>query len=148
MKTRFLFPHQWRKVGVCLFILGLVVIGLYRYFDDQIVTWQFKRHHAGLEDYEELIPDVFLLLLIFGLFLIAFTKEKIEDEQLMQLRLDSLQWSIYLNYAILVVCILAVDSWHFFINIAAHYIFTPLVFFIIRFRWAVYQSNRLLNSED
>jgi hypothetical protein len=148
MKTRFLFPYQWRKIGICLFILGLIVAGLQSYFQDDLSTWQVERSNAGKADFEGLIPDLMLLLLICGLFLIAFSKEKIEDEQIMQLRLDSLQWSIYLNYAILIACIILVDNWHFFISIAAHYIFTPLVFFIIRFRWAVYQSTRLLNSEE
>lgn len=148
MKTRFLFPYPWRKIGVCLLILGLIVAGLQSYFSENLITWQIERNNAGRASFEGLISDTMLLLLVCGLFLIAFSKEKIEDEQLMQLRLDSLQWSIYLNYAILIVCIILVDNWHFFISIAAHYIFTPLVFFIIRFRWAVYQSTRLLKSEE
>ena len=40
-------------------------------------------------------------MVLVGLFLIAFSKEKIEDEQIVQFRLDSLRWAIYLNYAIL-----------------------------------------------
>jgi len=43
------------------------------------------------------------LLVLVGLFLIAFSKEKIEDEQISQLRLDSLRWAIYLNYFILLL---------------------------------------------
>jgi hypothetical protein len=148
MKTRFLFPHQWRKIGITLFILGVITASVKSYFILNITTWQVEQHLAGHADYERLLSTAILLLLIGGLFLIAFSKERIEDEHIMQLRLDSLQWSMYLNYAILIACIVLIDSWHFFIGIAAHYIFTPLVFFIIRFRWAVYQSTRLLKNEN
>ena len=41
--------------------------------------------------------------MLVGLIIVAFSKEKIEDEQISQLRLDSLQWAVYLNYIILVI---------------------------------------------
>lgn len=138
MKSRFLFPYKWRIVGIVLFIVGLVasLVGFIHHSD---INTDISR---------ELATDVLLLTLIVGLLLIAFTKEKIEDEHIAQLRLDSLQWAIYFNYAVLILCIVFVSNWHLFINIATHYIFTPLIFFIIRFRWVVYQSNRALKVEE
>ncbi|RVU01444.1 hypothetical protein EOD41_05635 [Mucilaginibacter limnophilus] len=147
MKTRFLFPYHWRKIGVALFILGFIVSGLTLYFRDAIAIWYFEHNPKGKPLFDELTHDISLLLWICGLFLTAFTKEKIEDEQIAQLRLDSLQWSIYFNYAVLVICIILIDSWHLMLGVAAHYIFTPLIFFIIRFRWAIYQANRSLKND-
>jgi len=40
-------------------------------------------------------------MVLVGLFLVAFSLERVEDEQITQLRLDSLRWAIYLNYVIL-----------------------------------------------
>ena len=79
-----------------------------------------------------------------GLFLAAFSKEKIEDEQISQLRLDSLQWAIYVNYILLIVSlILTSDTEHIlFLNLLI-----PLVFFIIRFQWKIFQNNRLLKKD-
>jgi len=85
------------------------------------------------------------LLMAIGLFLAAFSKEKIEDEQISQLRLDSLQWAIYVNYILLIVSlILSTDTEHvLFLNLLV-----PLVFFIIRFQWKLYLNNRLLRKDE
>jgi hypothetical protein len=84
------------------------------------------------------------LLMALGLFLAAFSKEKIEDEQISQLRLDSLQWAIYVNYMLLIVSlILSSDTEHIlFLNLLV-----PLVFFIIRFQWKLFQNNRMLKRD-
>lgn len=51
------------------------------------------------------------LLVLVGLFRIAFSKEKVEDEQIAQLRLDSLRWSIYFYYLTLVMSIVTASRW-------------------------------------
>ena len=85
------------------------------------------------------------LFMAIGLFIVAFSKEKIEDEQISQLRLDSLQWAIYFNYLLLIVILI-------FSKDGAHILFLnmliPLAFFIIRFRWKIYQNNRLLRKDE
>ncbi|MFD0751991.1 hypothetical protein ACFQZS_17690 [Mucilaginibacter calamicampi] len=148
MKSRFLFPYPWRKWGVALFIIGLTLSAVHIVFDEYFSGLHHGQMLAGKADLRELVTDIILLTLICGLLLIAFTKEKVEDEHIAQLRLDSLQWSIYFNYIGLIICIVCITNWHMFVGIAAHFIFTPLLFFIIRFRWVVYQSNRLLHSEE
>jgi hypothetical protein len=86
------------------------------------------------------------LMVLVGLFLIAFSKEKIEDEQIAQLRLDSLRWAIYLNYAILLFSLIFTqggNSKHFLtLNI-----WLPLLFFILRFQWVLYRLNRSVKPE-
>ena len=147
MKTRFLFPYSWRKYGVVLFIIGVAISLIHVFLDAHMVA---LHHHSfdGKTDFRELVTDIILLTLICGLLLIAFTKEKIEDEHIAQLRLDSLQWSIYFNYIGLIICIVLITNWHMFIGIAAHFIFTPLLFFIIRFRWVIYQANSQLKHRE
>lgn len=148
MKTRFLFPHKFRKVGLVLFLLGIGLYALFYSFGDQIMEYEIIQGNMG-----NVIPiniishDVNLILFIAGLLLIGFTKEKIEDEQIAQLRLDSLQWAMYFNYALMLICVLVVNGMDF-LAVMAYQIFTPLAFFIIRFRWTVYQSTRLLRSEE
>ncbi|MCD8741280.1 hypothetical protein LT679_11760 [Mucilaginibacter roseus] len=144
MKARFLFPHKWSLIGAILFILGFVVAALNYHYLHRIEVMQGDTTF----DINGALHDIAILLWIGGLFLVAFSKEKIEDEQIAQLRLDSLQWSIYFNYAILVLCILFIDRWHVMLGVAAHFIFTPLLFFIVRFKWAIYQLNRSLKNTD
>jgi len=84
--------------------------------------------------------------MLVGLFLIAFSKEKIEDEQIAQLRLDSLRWAIYLNYLILLLSLVFTNGIDF-IDILRLNLWVPLLFFIIRFRWVLYRLNRSLTIE-
>ena len=86
------------------------------------------------------------ILVLIGLFLIAFSKEKIEDEQISQLRLDSLRWAIYMNYFILLLSLIFTNGIDF-IDMLRLNLWVPLVFFIIRFRWVIYRLNRSLNME-
>lgn len=140
MKTRFLFPH-WARIAGYLCFLAYIPVALLEKF-----LKAANEHPTASFFTDHFFTMVILMLIVIGLLLVAFSKEKIEDERIAQLRLDSLQWSVYFNYAGLIVCIVFITNWHMFVGIAAHFIFTPLLFFIIRFRWVIYQSNRLLRN--
>ncbi|HEY5326798.1 MAG TPA: hypothetical protein VIJ27_07345 [Mucilaginibacter sp.] len=157
MKSRFLFPHKWRLIGYLCFaadlIFAIVLTVLhpegYAATDlRQVPGPGMKPHHDICIGVTEMRwhNDITILLIIFGLLLVAFSKEKIEDEQISQLRLDSLQWAVYLNYGLFIICVLFIYGIHF-IPVLIFNIITPLIFFIIRFRWKIYQLNRLLSRE-
>ena len=78
---------------------------------------------------------------IIGLLLIAFSKEKVEDEMISQLRLESLQWAVYVNYLVLGVLILLVHGGLFF-SVMIYNLFTVLIVFIIRFRLAIRRNEK------
>jgi hypothetical protein len=141
MKSRFLFPYWCRYLGYALFLVHVPIV--------------MFRTELGFDKAEGLASHgifgshhIFFIatttLAALGLFLVAFSKEKIEDEQISQLRLDSLQWAIYLNYVLLIIgLILTTDTEHIlFLNLIV-----PLVFFIIRFRWVIFRLNRSLPKE-
>jgi hypothetical protein len=142
MKTRFLFPHTYRTYGWLMlfpfFALGIAT--LYFNFSFDFLSIEGKRFNIG-----NLTDEVAALGLITSLMLIGFTKERIEDEQIAQLRLDSLQWSVYLNYLILCLAIIFIHGMAF-LDAMVYNMFTLLVVFIIRFRWAVNRENRLLRN--
>ena len=141
MKTRFLFPHWCRHLGYGLFLVHIPIVLLKKQlgFD----------HHSDPDDQSLFNSNhVFFmattLLMAMGLFLAAFSKEKMEDEQISQLRLDSLQWAIYLNYLLLLIgLIFTTDTEHIlFLNLLI-----PMVFFIVRFRWVLFRINSSLPKE-
>ncbi|MDR3696719.1 hypothetical protein [Mucilaginibacter sp.] len=155
MKARFLFPHKWRLVGYLCFaadiIFSIVLKVLhpegYAATDlSQVLGPGQKPYHiySGVTEMRW-HNDVTILLIIFGLLLVAFSKEKIEDEQISQSRLDSLRWAVYFNYALFIVCVLFIYGMHF-IPVLIFNMISPLIFFIIRFRWKIYQLNRSLKS--
>jgi len=154
MKSRFLFSHGWRIIGYGCFaallafaiILKLLHPEGYAAVDLHPIA---KAAHQSYNDvstgltFMRLHHDIVILLVVSGLVLIGFSKEKIEDEQIVQLRLDSLQWAVYFNYALFVGCVLFVYGMHF-IPVLIFNIISPLVFFIIRFRWKIYLLNRAI----
>jgi hypothetical protein len=141
MKTRFLFPYWCRYLGLALFLVHIPVV-LYHnaigfHFpaespDDSL----FNSHHVFF---------IFTsLVMVIGLFLIAFAKEKIEDEQIWHIRLDSLRWAIYVNYLILIISLVFTKDVHHMLQLN---LWAPLIFFIIRFRWVIFRLNRSLSRE-
>jgi len=153
MKTRFLFPSVFRLLGLLLLAADLIfVIGLkilrpegYVYADLHHVPGSGLRHDVIINDGTRWHNDVIILLLVFGLVLIAFSGSKTEDELISRLRLDSLQWAAYVNYSIFIVCVIFINGIDF-LPVLIFNVITPLVFFIARFQWRMYQLNRLTNQ--
>jgi len=153
MKTNYLLPHRYKFIGWILFLLGLVG-GLYVFitgYEQDILSTQvlsiynndslFGKEKGFFKIIENDIFDelVALAMIIGGLF-IVFSKEKIEDEFIYKLRKDSLVWALIFNYSVLVIAILFVYDFVFF-DVLVFNMFTPLIFFILRFNFLKIKSQ-------
>ncbi|SIR88443.1 hypothetical protein SAMN05421821_114121 [Mucilaginibacter lappiensis] len=141
MKSRFLIPRKFRIVGFILFIVGITsffMVYTAPSYANNIYEINGVAKVAGA--YGGCIRAI-----IMGLLIIGFSKEKVEDEQIAQLRLESLQWSVYINYIILVLCFFLIGGIGLLPVIILNML-TPVVFFIIRFRWKIFQNNRLIKE--
>jgi len=87
------------------------------------------------------------ILLIVGAIFIALSKEKHEDEFISKIRLESLVWATYINYAILLLSIILIYDLVFFWVLVFN-MFTILIFFMARFNWALYKSKKHLHDEE
>jgi hypothetical protein len=147
MKSRFLFPNKWMIPGIALFIIGVAAHFINQSSGNPVGAFhQIHPLFLGI-DTQILADDVEYLSLVIGLLLVAFAKEKIEDEQIAQLRADSWQWAIYINYGIFVICTVFINGSDY-LGVVAYNVLTPLVFFIIRFWWKIYQLNRSLKQVE
>jgi len=148
MKARFLFPYRSRLVGsICILAyIPVMVIKkiMHGGYSHQTPAMNFA-DSSGLLNSEHIFAAIGIILVMGGLLLIAFSKEKIEDEQLLQLRLDSLQWAIYFNYFILIISAIFFNAFQFR-AIVLFNLWSPLIVFIVRFRWKIYQLNRSLKE--
>ena len=148
MKNRFLFPNSYRMYG-WLMLIPFFALGIAHLYFDYNFDWLSVKLPSYTQDklYTEgnLTDELAALGLIISLLFIGFSKEKIEDEQIAQLRLDSLQWSVYFNYLVLCLAIIFIHGMAF-LDAMVYNMFTVLIFFIIRFRWAVNRENRLLSN--
>lgn len=92
-------------------------------------------------DYQDTVINIFIIGFAVGLALIAFSREKQEDEMIQKLRLQALQWSVYVNYLVLILCSL-LFYWLDFFNVLIFNMYTILVVFIIMFRWTLHRMNK------
>ncbi|WPU94450.1 hypothetical protein SNE25_02805 [Mucilaginibacter sabulilitoris] len=138
MKPLFLFPYWCRYLGYILVVVHIPIV-LYK----NEIGFDMHGADAGIFNSRHVFFMLTTLLMAVGLFIAAFSKERIEDEQITKLRLDSLQWAVYVNFLFLIISLVfSTDTEHIlFLNLLV-----PLVFFIIRFRWKIFQNNRLINE--
>jgi hypothetical protein len=150
VRSTYLFPYKSRFIGIALILIHIPVKLLW----DTYYPNGYHYHQLAAPTVDSGLfspPHLFFigttLMVLVGLFLVAFSKEKIEDEQIFQLRLGSLRWAIYLNYAILLFSLIFTsgsDSKH----ILMLNIWLPLLFFILRFQWVLYRLHRTAKSDE
>lgn len=158
MKTNYLFPNRFKKIGWLLFIPGIILGIVYLIYQSDISLFDIKVfaiaekvifNDADFFTISEnnVLDEISSILLIIGALLIAFSKEKTEDEFISKIRLESLVWATYINYAILILAIIFVYDITFFWVLVFN-MFTLLVFFLIRFNWALYKSKNQISNEE
>ena len=130
MKTP-LFPHRFQRVGWFIFAVG-VALGAYS------VIKGFNGSY--------LLNNITIISIIVGGLLATCSREKIEDEMTQQLRLNSLLTALYINYAALVVCALLLYDMDF-LSVMIYNMFTPLLIFMVVFRWKIWRMKKAMQNE-
>ncbi len=152
MTAKYLFPYGFKSLGWILFLTGIVLGGLFLFWnfepgflnvkvfaiaEDEV----FKSPKYFKVTETNLIDELAAIFTIVGGLLIAFSQEKIEDEFIRKIRLESLVWAFFANYIILLLAtffvyggIFLLVSW---INLAS-----PLIFFIAKFHYELLKLKR------
>lgn len=151
MKAKYLLPYSWRPVGWLLILFFVVSYAIYRPLSEgftepwslKLPCWLFPFRSFGdlfepqCENgffYDSYFHEVVSLALIAGLIIVGFSKVRVEDERIAQMRLEALQWGVYANYIVLSLAILLVYG-SAFLSIMMYNMFTPLLIFVLRFYW-------------
>lgn len=153
MQTNYLLPNKYKIYGWILFIIGAIAGLLFfiseyesdalttnvlAIYNDDAIFGSDKGFFNIIEN--SIIDELIALTIIIGGLIVGFSKEKIEDEFIYKLRKDSLVWAIIANYIILIFAIIFVYGFSFF-DVLVFNMFTPLVFFIIRFNFLKLKSG-------
>jgi len=157
MKTNYLFPFKYKKIG-WLLLMPAIIIGIVLLFNDyeypslEITVFSPFGESLFSEkiDYffkNNIIDEVISILLIVGGILVGFSREKVEDEYIAKIRTESLVWAIYINYAILILAILFLYGFSFLHIIIAN-MFTVLLIFIVRFKYLLIKNKKALKYEE
>ena len=150
MKSITLLPHRLKAVGWVILGLGLLSYSVILITKQELEILNVKFFtafnsellkdsiHFGFSEVN-LTNTLCGVFVIVGGLLVAFSKEKNEDEYIAQLRLQSFQWAILINYIILLLAFLLVFGFDF-ISVMIYNIFTPIGFFILRFNYLLYRT--------
>ncbi|MBO4654193.1 MAG: hypothetical protein J5644_01440 [Bacteroidales bacterium] len=159
--TKFLLPSKFKNAGWWILGITLVLTVIYFAFESQChFSFNDIRNLLGMDSLQSKFefssflpgPDSDLLfsligiLLIVGGIFIGFSRNKEDDEFIEQLRYKSLILSLYINSALLVLCLIFI--WGFdFLTVMQFNIFSVLYVFIICFYIRLYINKRSLRHE-
>jgi hypothetical protein len=153
MKMNYLFPYKYKKIAWVLLVLSIIgalsiTIGTE---EPEFLDVKTGTHINvfGIEKptYENIANEIVGVLLIISLILVAFTKEKEEDEYISKIRLESLVWATYVNFGLLVLAFIFIYGFAFF-DVMLFNMFTLLIFFVIRFNIFKYKLKKQLSYEE
>lgn len=159
MKTTFLFPHHFKKIGWLLFVPGILIVIALSFTDtaadEYLQTNVFALYSDGFLDESawfkiiknSISDEILTFAVIIGGILVGFSKVKSEDEMISKMRYESLVWATYLNYGLILFFTLFVYGIAY-MNVLLHNLFTLLLFFIIRFHYMIYKINKTTQDEE
>ena len=153
-----LLPQVYKKIGWFLlfpaFIAGLYLLiwGTTNTYNPRIKTYGYfgSVFASGKPvirfDYIELIPNLFSILFLVVGILVMFSKEKKEDEYINQIRLNALQYAVFVNYILLFLCMISIHSFEF-LNVLFYNLFTIIIIYILRFHFLIYKNSTNNNEQ-
>lgn len=148
MNNYLLISHRWKTLGWILTIPALAA-GIYCMIAEvSMDSYLQVKLPEGMERFFwidrgpfnsesepvtlGLLDELISISLLTGLLLLAFSKEKVEDEWIQRVRLDSLQWAVLINSVLLIAFSLFAHGFSF-LNVMVYNMFTPLLIFVARF---------------
>lgn len=162
MKSNYLFPTVYKKIGWVLFV-PFAIIGIIFLADSSLlpeIKWNPIVLYTGsqLTDHGQVAGEFFKTInddmkeeiivcgLAIALSLIAFSREKDEDELIEHLRAKSLVWSLKANVVLLIVATLILYS-DYYLTFAWIYMFSVFLLFIIKFEIELYHFRHSNHEE-
>ena len=141
MKTKYLFPSYCKIAGKIIAAPSLVLLFVILFnesFEWNIDPWGWL---GGFADELAIIGS------IIGLTLAAFSKEKIEDEYIEQLRSDALMFAVIAQSILTIIfTVLLYDTWSSIMFIFGALV-TTLVIFVVKFNVDLYRLKKSCKDE-
>ena len=134
MKT-LLFPHRFQKVGWVIFALA-AALGVY------LCITEFEGFGGSYT-----MNNIAIIGIAIGGILATCSREKVEDEMISHIRLNSLLVALYINYAVLIVASLLVYDLDF-LQVMIYQMFTILIVFMIVLHYKVWRLHKGACDEE
>lgn len=150
MQSKLLLPNRYKLIGLFVFIPFLLLGIAVRFYEFGFAFLEFSvRTDNGIFDnnHQDLTDEIALTGIIIGLLLIAFSREKEEDEFIGKIRLESLQWAVLINYILLLIATWMVYNFSF-IDVMMYNMLTVLLIFILRFHIVLWKNDYYANHPN
>ena len=143
MKSNFLFPHKFRTIGWALFIPGFIIGVAWQLWQYEIPGFTLKLRDENTlfqPAYENFTNELALALVVTGLLLTSFAREKVEDELIAKIRANSLYWAILVGALVRLVFVL---SGYFNAELFPPFalFFVPLLIFKFRYHYLINRKD-------
>ncbi len=158
MKTNYLLPASLKNWGWFI-LIPFTVLGVLVLINDwepdyltmsvpsMLIDELFvEKSYFGMVT-NNILNEICAVLVIIGGLLVAFSRQYNEDEFIASIRLKSLVWATYLNYAILIIALILVHEFSFF-WVMIFNMFTMLIFFIILFHWNLVKLKKSTDNAE
>lgn len=152
MKSNYLFPIVFRKIGWCLFVpfllwgIGFMLSGgtfleiggsgalalFDGYSDTRFLT---------IADNDSWTDEIIIIFLTLSMLFIGFSREKDEDECIANIRMNALVWAIIVNSALLIIGTMLIFGVPY-LNFMAIYMFSLLILFIAKYSWMIHRFRK------
>jgi hypothetical protein len=123
-----LLPVYFKKIGIVVILLSFLPLIIVKTFDIELIKSQ-----------KELFKTLTLNILILGLVFIAWSRDKIEDEMTMSIRLSSMAWTFL--WAVLLVVIKPLFDFLFY-GTSSEFTAQPLVIMMLFYYLFVYYQKK------
>ena len=152
MKIKYLFPNKYKSIGwvvlIPSLILGLIItmFNIEPAFLDWRVPTIFMDEFMGekkllaMTENNVLNELVGVLIIVSGL-LVAFSKEKIEDELISKIRLESLTMSLFISYGLVILSTFLIYNLSY-MYVLVFNLFIILILFNLIFRYRLYEHYK------
>lgn len=157
MKTKYLFPIVFRKIGWSLFIPAFIYgIALLIYYicecDSEFLSLGssntiaiiggelFKTEYFCITE-NDWTEEVIIVFLTISMLFIGFSKEKDEDECIANIRMNALTWATITNSIFMTIGSMLIFgvSYLYFMFVC---MFSFLLLFIIKYTWDIYRFRK------
>ncbi len=134
--NNYLFPRKFHLFGWILFIPATIMGAM------AFCGLGFFSGISGI-----IVNDAIIIGVILGALFIVCSKEKVEDEMTISIRLKALLNSVYVYAIISIICTLAINGMAYLYFMMANLVLFPMIY-VITFKLKMHRYNKLTEDEE
>ena len=152
MKSNYLFPNVFRKIGWSLFVPFLLWGTAYLFSGGTFIEIGGSHVIALFDGFSDTkffcitnndswTDEIIVIFLTLSMLFIGFSREKDEDECIANIRMNALVWAIIVNSALLIIGTMLIFGASY-LNFMAIYMFSLLILFIVKYSWMIHRFKK------